>query len=170
MAKLVDRQMVFMPHPGHLIVARDCRFHLNTYVNGFIVSTVGEYWPDREVRKIISDVRKIKINGKGAYYDVDYMKKIGFEELGCDRLYETMVFKAKKVEGRSCCPYEVADYTELDFAGYNTPEDAYDGHMEMCEKYLNHKTEGKRGAKTKHSKDRSLSKVRDAGRRAPTRT
>ena len=98
---------LWMPHPGHFICAYDCRFRLNTYVNGFIVSTVGE----------------LVLNGK-------------IEEIGSGRLYETMVFKAKK-STHICCPYEAvfSGDNEIDFDGYNTPEEAYEGHLNMCEKW-----------------------------------
>ena len=34
---------IWMGHAGHFILGHKCRFHLSTYVNGYIVSTVGEY-------------------------------------------------------------------------------------------------------------------------------
>lgn len=126
---------VWMPHVGHLIVGRYCQFHLTTYVNGYIVSTVGEYLPDYRVRKIIAESRGISIEGIGDDFDRDYMKKIGFEEIGHNRLYETMVFHAYKTNKNSCCPYSVNDWCEIDMDSYNKPEDAYDGHLKMCEKY-----------------------------------
>lgn len=48
---------------GHFCASDSCRFHLHTHVNGYCVSTVGDYWP-----------------GKTR------------ETIGVDRLYETMVF------------------------------------------------------------------------------
>ncbi len=129
---------VWMPHPGHFICAQDCKFHLNTYVNGYIVSTVGEFLPDSSVREIFAESRGIKLKGKGDERKHDYLKKIGFEEIGCERKYETMVFTGKKAEVSpcsSCCPYIVDEYRELDMKGYNDPGKAYRGHIEMCKKW-----------------------------------
>jgi len=127
-----------MPHPGHLIIARDCKFFLNTFVGKYIVSTVGEYLPDSEVRKIFAETRGITLKGKGDERLADYMKKIGYEELGCDRKYETMVFLAKKSEHK-CCPYTAKNWGELDSTGYNNSEDAFKGHYKMCLKWCKRK-------------------------------
>ena len=133
---------VWMPHPGHLIVSRDCRFHLNTYVGSYIVSTVGEYLPDYQVREIIAESRNVELKGKGDERLADYMKKIGYEEIGCDRKYETMVFKAKKSKDK-CCPYTAKDWGELDADGYNAAEDAFRGHYKMCNIWTKKKGEVK---------------------------
>ena len=129
---------IWMPHPGHLIVARDCRFHLNTCVGDFIVSTVGEYLPDSTIRDILAECRGIELQGKGDARLADYMQKIGWQEIGAGRLYETMVFRAAQAPGgaeEECCIYRMADGMEVDMAGYNNPRDAYEGHLEMCEKW-----------------------------------
>ena len=130
---------VWMPHAGHFICGSKCQFHLNTYVNGYIVSTVGELWPERASREIhaeIYDPEWYRENNKlrGDYFDNAYMKRFGFENIGCDRKYETMVFKAKRSE-YGCCPYIIASGGELAFRGYNKPEDAYEGHRDMCVRY-----------------------------------
>ncbi len=135
---------IFMPHPAHFICARDCKFFLSTYVPrpdgsiGVIVSTVGEYFPSREVREIFAQSRGITLSGKGDGRDADYMKKIGFEEIGYQRKYETMVFRAKPredAEAALCCPWEIDSGQDIDMEGYNTAGDAYAGHMAMCEKW-----------------------------------
>lgn len=130
---------VWMPHAGHFICGKDCRFHLATYVGEYIVSTVGEYWPDRKVREIHAEVCDGKWflenkHLKGDDFDAAFHRRFGFQEIGLDRTYETMVFKAKKEIG-SCCPFRMADGRQLDFAGYKEPEAAYKGHMKMCEKW-----------------------------------
>lgn len=96
---------VWMPHAAHLIVGDECRFHLATYVNGFIVSTVGEYVHDGKRRTI-----------------------------GRNRFYETMVFVARPGTG-TCCPWVQADGQDVDFEGYNDAGAAREGHMRMVEKY-----------------------------------
>jgi len=96
---------IWMPHAGHLCVSNDCRFRLNTYVGKYIVSTVGEYFIGDKVR-----------------------------EIGCNRLYETMVFKAVKTK-HVCCPYEALIADCVDFDGYDSDEDAYKGHLKLCKKW-----------------------------------
>lgn len=126
---------IWMPHAGHFILGSECRFRLNTYVGKYIVSTVGEYLPDSAVREIYNETRNLKLKGKGDARRVDFMKKNGYEEIGLDRTYETMVFKARKSDDK-CCPYRIiVEGGELDFAGYNKPEDAYKGHMRLCNKW-----------------------------------
>lgn len=133
---------IWMGHPGHFICSRDCRFKLNTYVGGYIVSTVGELWLPRSSREIhaeIYDPTWLAANKHllGDMFDHEYMKKFGYEDIGCDRKYETMVFKARKSDHK-CCPYEADVRHEMDMMGYNKPEEAFKGHMALCEKWGNH--------------------------------
>ena len=127
-------EWVWMPHPGHLCVARDCRFHLCTYVGGYIVSTVGEYLPDAPVREILAESRKVSLTGRGDERLTDYMEKIGYGEVGAGRKYETMVFKAGP-SAEECCPYRATNLSELYANGYNDPGVATTGHMELCHKW-----------------------------------
>lgn len=127
-------EWIWMPHPGHLIVAANCRFHLNTMVNGFIVSTVGEYLPDSNVRELLASSRGRHLEGIGDERLADWMRKYGYEKIGCDRLYETMVFRAIAAPATQCCPFTI-DGDDLDFAGYNDAASARIGHMQLCEKY-----------------------------------
>ena len=105
---------IWMPHAGHLIVGSYCQFKLNTYVGGYIVSTVGEYKSSRS------------------------KEGDDFETIGCDRIYETMVFRAVKSENE-CCPYEMESPGEIDFAGYNDAEKAMKGHYKFCKKWAKRK-------------------------------
>lgn len=130
----MKKKEVWMPHSGHLIVGNDCRFHMNTYCNGYIISTVGEYFPDSGIREMFAEMRGVKLEGKGDARDADYLKKLGFEDLGCGRKYETMVFRGIKSKD-PCCPYKMASGADLDFAGYNSPEDAFKGHYKMLRKW-----------------------------------
>lgn len=130
------KEWVWMPHAAHLIVGRDCRFHLATVVNGYLISTVGEYLPDSQVREIMAQSRKVSLEGKGDERLADFMRKVGYEEIGFGRKYETMVFRSsRRPDKSSCCPYTAADWSEIDFEGYNKPEDAYSGHLKMCRKW-----------------------------------
>lgn len=130
---------VWMPHPGHFICCMSCQFILNTYVGKYIVSTVGEYWAERAVREIHAETydKEWLVENKhlrGDNFDRAYMEKFGYQTVGYDRLYETMVFKAKKSK-YECCPWEQVGGKDIDFAGYNDAGDAYKGHLKMCEKW-----------------------------------
>lgn len=125
---------VWMPHPGHLIVSNDCRFHLNTYVGTYIVSTVGEYLPDGPVREVLAHCRGITLEGKGDARLADYMKKVGYEEIGLHRKYETMAFRAER-SNHKCCPWKQQTGSDLDMEGYNDADAAFQGHMAMCLKW-----------------------------------
>jgi len=134
---------VWMPHAGHFILGSKCQFKLNTYVGGYIISTVGELWNERGVREIhaeVHDLEWLKENKhlKGDYFDVAYFKRFGFEEIGCDRKYETMVFKARKSKNK-CCPYEIIVSEEVDFNSYDNPGEAYKGHLRSCMKWSKRK-------------------------------
>jgi hypothetical protein len=96
---------IWMPHAGHFICADRCQFRLNTYVGEFIVSTAGEFMLNPDNTE--------------------------FTDIGLNRKYETMVFAAKHISERTCCPYRITG-DELDVKGYNTPQDAYAGHMAIC--------------------------------------
>lgn len=131
---------LWMPHAGHFIMGHACQFHLATKVGKYLVSTVGEYWPDSQIRRIHAQVHDPKwladnADLKGDYWDHAYAKRFGFEEIGASRKYETMVFKIKKSGGCKACPYTAAGGQDLDFEGYTEPEDAFAGHYKMCAKW-----------------------------------
>nr|QGH72408.1 MAG: hypothetical protein [Podoviridae sp. ctka020] len=130
---------IWMPHAGHFILSYKCRFFLNTYVNGYVISTVGELWNERAVREICAEVRdpiwfSENRSLKGDAFDSAYFKKFGFEDIGYNRKYETIVFKAKK-SNEVCCPYEIDVDKEFEMDGYNNAKDAREGHMALCKKY-----------------------------------
>lgn len=127
---------------GHLIVASHCRFHLCTLVGKYLVSTVGEYWPERGSREIHADIYdkawlEANRHRKGDDFDAAYMKRFGFEEIGHGRKYETMVFRA----GAPCtspdcrCGIPTHDGQDLDFCAYNNANEATKGHMRLCKKW-----------------------------------
>lgn len=126
--------------PGHFICSFDCRFHLCTRVGNFLVSTVGEMFPDAPVREIFARTRGIALTGMGDERKNDYMKKIGFDDIGYKRKYETMVFRIndKRCEVPDCgCGLPGVSFSELDCDGYNTAGEATNGHMKICEKWAN---------------------------------
>jgi hypothetical protein len=56
------------------------------------------------------------------------------DDIGCNRKYETMVFKAGEIcTAEGCfCGLPATNGQELDFRGYNTASDANAGHLELC--------------------------------------
>ncbi len=133
-AKLLEKILkrlawVQMPHPAHFIGSRDCHYWLATWIppgygkqpektNGYLVSSVGEYWPYIENR------------------DPD-VELWAWSEISPGAFYETVVFHSMptKRTDRMCCPYTAATNNELDVKRYKTSTDAAIGHWEMCEKW-----------------------------------
>lgn len=95
---------------GHLCVASSCHWRRHTRVGDYRISTLGDYYQSG------SDER---------------------ETIGCDRYFETKVFR---ITGESTddegCGCGEADFSEIDFDGYNLAGDAQLGHEQMVEKYL----------------------------------
>ena len=97
-------------HAGHFIASRRCRFHMTTIVGPWLISTVGDYHPHGDNEPA--------------------------QEIGLDRLYETMVFEV--VPGTECkrpecmCGLPQVDWSEGAMEGYNLPGDAQRGHLAMC--------------------------------------
>lgn len=124
---------------GHFICAPECRFHLATKVGPWLVSTVGEYFPDAPIREIKAEVRGVVLEDKGDARRADYMRKIGFADVGYGRKYETMVFPVGDTrctaDDCDCGMPEVTSWSELDADGYNLRGDAQRGHYAMCEKW-----------------------------------
>jgi hypothetical protein len=121
---------------GHLIVSRDCRFHLCTQIGDFLVSTVGEYFPNESVREILARTRGVTLEGQGDAREADYMRKLGYEEIGFGRTYETMVFRTTGdvCDAPGCaCGLPKVDYRELACDGYMTAGAATLGHMKLCQ-------------------------------------
>ena len=129
-------------HAAHFICADKCRFHLTTKVCKYLVSTVGELWPERGSREIHAEIHDPKWMAKnkhlkGDYFDHAYMKRFGFEDIGLDRKYETMVFEAgKPCSDKTCgCGLPQISGSELDFYSYNNAGDAAKGHHKLCRKW-----------------------------------
>ena len=127
-----------MPHAGHFCCSNKCQFHLNTYVGGYVVSTVGEMAWNKVFMKVhaeVYDKRWFTENRHDIHFEQKFYDKFGqWEEIGCDRKYETMVFKAQKSEHK-CCPYRIIVEDEVDFNGYNDAVTAYKGHLKLCNKW-----------------------------------
>jgi hypothetical protein len=93
----------YFGHAGHFIGAPSCRFHLHTHVHGYCVSTVGDYHPAHKPH-----------DGPA-------------EQIGYDRLYETMVFKLGPDD-------EPINWTEIEMEGYADDEEADAGHEAMVQR------------------------------------
>ena len=133
-------------HAAHFSCGSRCQFHLATQVGKYLVSTVGELWLERSSREVhaqVHDPKWLEKNRhlKDDYFDSAYMARFGFEEIGCNRKYETMVFKAgKPCRSKECgCGLLEIDGSELDFLGYNNVAAAAKGHLKLCRKWGNQK-------------------------------
>jgi hypothetical protein len=93
--------------PGHFIAADSCRFHLHTHVNGYCISTVGEYWMPQ-------------LPGRPA--------PTAPTSIGYNRLYETMVFPLGDDD-------EPSDWSGLECAAYNDADAADAGHEAIVRQY-----------------------------------
>lgn len=99
---------------GHLIVASRCRWHRHTQVPGFRISSVGNYYPDRDGKR----------------------ETIG---AGLDSFFETMVFRTDDTQddgNEGCGCRMVKDWTEIDGERYATAGEAQAGHERYVAKYL----------------------------------
>ena len=105
-APIPASEWVWCGYAGHFIAAQDCRFHLNTRVGRYRISTLGDYWPD--------GARKP-------------------EQIGVNRYYETLIFK---VEGHGeHGEGEVCHWSEVDSFGYQTAVEAEEEHLALCLRY-----------------------------------
>jgi hypothetical protein len=123
---------------AHLIVGRDCRFHLATFVGPWLVSTVGEWLPDSGSWDIYADrVGGIPTELRGADRRNWFLKNVGSLEIGAGRKYETMVFpwSGERCTDPECgCGLPIPeDWCEIDSDGYNDAGSATRGHYAMCE-------------------------------------
>ena len=107
---------------GHFICGQWCRFHMATKVGEYWISTVGlMVSPSNSGGSEQTERKYLKNNPLG-------------DDIGCNRKFETMVFKVSGV--CSCgCGQPTFNPTQIDFEGYNETEEAREGHMKMCYKY-----------------------------------
>ena len=100
----MKNKRIEMPHAVHFICAPECMFSRATYINGFVVSTVGEF--------ISNHTKKIQPVGS-------FPKE----------LYETMVFAAKKNKECPVCPFVPKDFSEpVHHVRHATAKEANDAH------------------------------------------
>ena len=105
------KELIWYGNGGHFCGLSDCQFHLCTEVGDYLISTVGEYYPDGYKK------------GRG-------MCALG---LGEKDLYETMVFR---ISSRCQCGCGLPNgYDNIETFRYATPKEANEKHRELCEKY-----------------------------------
>ena len=97
--------------PGHFIAATSCRHHLCTQVGRYLVSTVGDYFP----------------RGDNAC-----AKR---ERIGCDRYFETFVFKLTKGQCDCGCGLPNFSTSEIDSLPADDAKTADKNHRTLCRKY-----------------------------------
>ena len=115
---MAKQDWLWMPHPLHFILGYRCMFRLGTYVNGYIISTVGE------------------LVDSFTDYDNGVFQSIGSRYPEPD-YYETMIFEARDRENDpdwNCCPYAINVEKEIDCRRYKTATEAAKGHYEWCER------------------------------------
>lgn len=96
-----------MGHAAHFIGADECKFRRATHLsNGYIISTIGDYFPRGER-----------------------------ERIGADRYFETYVFHSKGLQ-ETCGCYRPSDLNEIDGEGCNTAIKANELHEEYVTKYM----------------------------------
>lgn len=121
--------------PGHFICARWCRFHLTTQVGPWLVSTVGEYVPVASARTILGEKpspRDERLGGE--LEEAEWVERNGFSDIGCDRKYETMVFRAgEPCAAQDCrCGQPTIDGSEVAAAPANDRRTANENHARLC--------------------------------------
>jgi hypothetical protein len=116
-------QWEWFGNAAHLITGRWCRFHLATKVGPWLVSTVGEYVHPR--------------HGMGSEQKEAEWEKENWpgENIGLDRKYETMVFRAGEPCSCGCGLPRAVDWDELEICGYNDAKAAREGHLRLCEEW-----------------------------------
>jgi hypothetical protein len=112
------KKWVWYGYAGHLIVGSRCRYHLATRVGNYFISTVGDYFPERDRRETIGG--------------------------GPEDFFETMVFP---VDGElpSGDP-NILDWSAIECARYKESIDAERGHRGLCNKYAARRSRKKRAA------------------------
>ena len=98
----------YLGRAGHFIASDSCLHHLHTHVNGYCVSTVGDYYP-------------------GHHRQGDDLGER--ETVGCGRFFETYVFRLT-ADGD-----DVESWSEIDSVASQTADEADAAHEAMCSRY-----------------------------------
>lgn len=101
-----------MPHPAHFISWRSCAFRLTTFVNGWIVSSVGEWHPKSHEETAPPE----PLDSFGS-------------------IYETQVFHAYPVPDAPCCGFDADTDNPIIQRRTKTAENAVRNHNELVDHY-----------------------------------
>ncbi len=116
----------------HLIVK--CRFHLSTFIDGILISTVGEYVrntsePEAMIRSFVPGGPRVE-------------KGDPRETVGLERFYETYVFNTdddwteKKIGDYEAYQHpRIVNWSEIDSRSAQTAREATSNHWVMVDKY-----------------------------------
>ena len=106
-------KIIWHGQAGHFVCWRRCIWHLCTEVNGYVISTIGEFYPDMH------------------YDNMGEMESLG---LVPEQFYESGVFE---VGGHcSCgCGQPLQSGSALYMNRYKTPLEARLEHMKLVEEY-----------------------------------
>lgn len=127
----------WMPHVDS-IIGDDCQFRLCTYVNGYLITTIGEYLPERNILKSIHPLDNKLQTLKGDEFDRYFLSKYGYEKIAMGHLYQTQVFIAQKrveEEDQCCTHHRVKGEYCIESNGYAYAVSATVGHMNLCLEY-----------------------------------
>lgn len=120
MKTIAKKDWEWFGHAAHFCCGRWCRFHMATKIGNFLVSSVGQYvHPRNSGASEKTESEWLLINPDGA-------------EIGCDRFYETMVFKCTSGVCACGCGLPNIDASELEFAGAKTSGEARENHNRIC--------------------------------------
>ena len=125
MAMVDEREWRWFGNAAHFICGRWCRFHMATQVGPWLVSTVGEYVHPRHS------------GGSEATEEKWLEKHWPGENIGCDRKYETMVFRAGDPCAADECRCGIPTIASEELAMYpaNIAGDATRNHMQACREW-----------------------------------
>jgi hypothetical protein len=124
MKRIPESKWKWFGNVGHFVCGQWCRFHLTTQVGKYLVSTIGEY------------VHPMHSGGSERTETEYLLKKPLGENVGLNRKFETIVFKAgKPCQSKSCGCGLPKIGEELNSRGYNDRKAATDGHRRLCKEY-----------------------------------
>jgi len=107
--RIPESEWVWYGFAGHFIGGKDCAYHLCTRIGGYLISTVGMYYPGLS--------RGASPTPIGA---------------GKDAILETYVFRC---DGEDSDGNPITGLNEIDSERYADSMEAERGHCRYCEKY-----------------------------------
>ena len=136
--RIPESEWEWYGHAAHFLCSYACRWHLATVVGEYLISSVGAWVPAEGTMRIDAEARGISLKGRGDDLEADYLKRLGYREVGLGRKFETMVFRVGEercqVPSCMCGQPIVSDWCELAVAGSNDESAARTWHMALCER------------------------------------